>query len=68
MYVSHQNPNAPPPSGQLPTQAALAAAAATARIQAMDAVAGALTGSAAAALPGLGILSFECLNTISCGF
>lgn len=53
---SSVNPNAPPPSGQLPTQAALAAAAATARIQAMDAVAGALTGGAAA-LPGLAGLS-----------
>lgn len=48
-----QNPNAPPPSGQLPTQAALAAAAATARIQAMDAVAGALSGTGG--LPGLGL-------------
>lgn len=47
-----QNPNAPPPTGQLPTQAALAAAAATARIQAMDAVAGALSGTGG--LPGLG--------------
>lgn len=48
------NPSAPP-TGQLPTQAALAAAAATARIQAMDAVAGALSGSGA--LPGLAGLS-----------
>jgi len=38
----------------LPTQAALAAAAATARIQAMDAVAGALSGTGG--LPGLGWL------------
>jgi hypothetical protein len=28
-----KNPNAPPPTGQLPTQAALAAAAATARVR-----------------------------------
>merc|ERR1712071_618709 len=52
---SSVNPNAPPPTGQLPTQAALAAAAATARIQAMDAVAGALSGTGA--LPGLAGLS-----------
>jgi len=52
---SSVNPNAPPPSGQLPTQAALAAAAATARIQAMDAVAGALSGTGG--LPGLAGLS-----------
>ncbi|EFX90167.1 hypothetical protein DAPPUDRAFT_300177 [Daphnia pulex] len=39
----------------LPTQAALAAAAATARIQAMDAVAGALSGTGG--LPGLGWLN-----------
>jgi hypothetical protein len=49
-----QNPNAPPPSGQLPTQAALAAAAATARIQAMDAVAGGMSMLTSSALPGLG--------------
>ena len=49
-----QNPNAPPPSGQLPTQAALAAAAATARIQAMDAVAGGMSMLTGSALPGLG--------------
>nr|CAG4648826.1 EOG090X0BIL [Polyphemus pediculus] len=54
---SSVNPNAPPPSGQLPTQAALAAAAATARIQAMDAVAGALSGtSLPAGLAGLSAL------------
>ncbi|KAK4024962.1 poly(U)-binding-splicing factor PUF60 isoform X2 [Daphnia magna] len=52
---SSVNPNAPPPTGQLPTQAALAAAAATARIQAMDAVAGALSGTGG--LPGLAGLS-----------
>jgi len=54
-FLFLKNPNAPPPSGQLPTQAALAAAAATARIQAMDAVAGALSGTGG--LPGLAGLS-----------
>jgi len=55
--VMMQNPNAPPPSGQLPTQAALAAAAATARIQAMDAVAGGMSMLTSSALPGLASLS-----------
>ncbi len=44
----------------MPTQAALAAAAATARIQAMDAVAGALSGTGG--LPGLGWLNRSLLQ------